>query len=119
MTLSYSIEPFLHSMGQKSKGGAYPHDNLLSPFVVSWYWVDDRSDTMVHKMVKKSAQAIMDKAIDQGQDVAGNKQIQYGNNSPADEDLKLIYGSNLSRLRKIKKEYDSGNVMRLAGGFRL
>ncbi|QRV98430.1 FAD-binding domain protein [Ceratobasidium sp. AG-Ba] len=116
--LSYAVEPFLPSMSQRSKGGAYPHDNFLSPFNVNWYWTDESIDTTVLQSIKQSAQAVLDAAIAEGQDVAGDKQIQYGNYQPADEDLKLIYGSNLGRLRKIKKKYDPGNVMRLAGGFR-
>ncbi|KAG9121112.1 hypothetical protein FRC07_003062 [Ceratobasidium sp. 392] len=116
--ISYSIEPFLPSMSTRSKGGAYPHDDFLVPLNLDWSWALEVDDGFFINGAKQSAQVILDQAIAEGQDIAGDKQIKYGNYSPADEDLKSIYGANLDRLRSIKQQYDPNNIMSLAGGYR-
>ncbi|QRV97085.1 FAD-binding domain protein [Ceratobasidium sp. AG-Ba] len=105
--ISFSLMPFLPSMTKRNKGGAYPHDNFLIPLNLDWTWIGE-----------ESAQAIMDQAIAEGQDISGSKQIKYPNYSPADEDLKSMYGSNLDKLRAVRREYDPNNVMSLTGGYR-
>lgn len=42
----------------------------------------------------------------------------YGNYALADIPLEAMYGMNVERLRRIKKEVDPENVMGLAGGFK-
>ncbi|KAF8756363.1 fad-binding protein [Rhizoctonia solani] len=98
--ISYDVEPFLPTMNARSKGGAYPHDDFLMPSI---YTLDG---------------VIREQAIAEGQDIAGDKQIKYGNYASANEDLSSIYGANLPRLRDLKKKYDPNNVMNLAGGYR-
>ncbi|KAG8724004.1 hypothetical protein FRC09_000812 [Ceratobasidium sp. 395] len=119
LLISYSVEPFLRSYSAKSKGGAYPHDNFLTPLNLDWSWVAEPSDKFFISAAKESAQTILDQAIAEGQDVAGAKQIKYGNYAAADEDLISLYGSNLKGLRIIKQRYDPNNIMGLAGGYRL
>ena len=43
----------------------------------------------------------------------------YPNNALFDTPLMDLYGDNLPRLRMIKREVDSRNVMDLTGGFKL
>ncbi|QRV98433.1 FAD-binding domain protein [Ceratobasidium sp. AG-Ba] len=116
--VSFSIEPFLPSMSKKSKGGAYPHDNFLTPVNIDMAWVPQASDSFFIDGAKESAKALMNQAIAEGQNIAGALEIKYPNYSPADEDLKSMYGANLDRLRAIKRKYDPKNVMSLAGGYR-
>ncbi|CAE6344847.1 unnamed protein product [Rhizoctonia solani] len=117
--ISYDVEPFLPSMNKRSKGGAYPHDDFLAPLNLYYAWSGDSNDNWYLDALKESTRVIRDQAIAEGQDIAGAKQIKYGNYALATEDLSSLYGPNLGRLRAIKAKYDPGNVMALAGGYRL
>ncbi|CUA67128.1 hypothetical protein RSOLAG22IIIB_07207 [Rhizoctonia solani] len=117
--ISYDVEPFLPSMNKRSKGGAYPHDDFLAPLNLYFAWSGDSNDDWYLNALKESTRVIREQAIAEGQDIAGAKQIKYGNYASATEDLSSLYGSNLERLRAIKAKYDPGNVMALAGGYRL
>ncbi|KAG9092275.1 hypothetical protein FS749_015870 [Ceratobasidium sp. UAMH 11750] len=118
IVVSYSIEPFLLSLKTRRKGGAYPHDDFLSPLNLDWSWIGKSNDAFIINSAKESLRVILDQAIAEGQDVAGAKQIKYGNYAAADEDLSSLYGPNLARLRSIKKQYDPNNIMSLTGGYR-
>ncbi|CUA77260.1 hypothetical protein RSOLAG22IIIB_12644 [Rhizoctonia solani] len=106
-------------MNKRSKGGAYPHDNFLAPLNLYFAWSGDSNDDWYLDALKESTRVIREQAIAEGQDIAGAKQIKYGNYASATEDLSSLYGPNLERLRAIKAKYDPGNVMALAGGYRL
>lgn len=43
--------------------------------------------------------------------------ILYSNYALGDTPLKLLFGSNLSSLKKIAKKYDPKGLMKLTGGF--
>ncbi|QRV82883.1 FAD-binding domain protein [Ceratobasidium sp. AG-Ba] len=88
LLISFSLMPFLPSMTKRNKGGAYPHDNFLIPLNLDWTWIGEANNSFFINGAKESAQAIMDQAIADGQDISGSKQIKYPNYSPADEDLK-------------------------------
>ncbi|QRV98417.1 FAD-binding domain protein [Ceratobasidium sp. AG-Ba] len=118
--ISYDVEPFLQTMTSRSKGGAYPHDNFLMPLNLYYAWLSDTKDKMFTDAMEESAQVIYNQAVAEGQDIAGLKQIKYGNYAPAssNQDLRSIYGDNLPRLKQLKAQYDPTNTMGLAGGFR-
>ncbi|CAE6485865.1 unnamed protein product [Rhizoctonia solani] len=118
MFISYDVEPFLPSMNKRSKGGAYPHDDFLAPLNLYFAWLDDQFDDWYLDALKESTRVIREQAIAEGQDIAGAKQIKYGNYASATEDMSSLYGSNLGRLKLIKAKYDPDNIMRLAGGYR-
>ncbi|QRV84373.1 FAD-binding domain protein [Ceratobasidium sp. AG-Ba] len=115
---SFAVEPFLPSISPRSKGGAHPHTDFLIPLNLDWSWIGEVNDSFFVNGAKESARVILNQAIAEGQDVAGAKQIKYPNYASADEDLKYLYGSNLDRLRAIKRKYDPDNVMSLTGGYR-
>ncbi|EUC62597.1 FAD-dependent oxidoreductase, putative [Rhizoctonia solani AG-3 Rhs1AP] len=116
--ISYDVESFLPSMNARSKGGAYPHDDFLAPLNLYFAWFGDAFDDWYHSALEESTRVIREQAIAEGQDIAGVKQIKYGNYAPATEDLSSLYGPNLERLKVIKAIYDPKNVMALAGGYR-
>ncbi|KAJ1306265.1 hypothetical protein OPQ81_010969 [Rhizoctonia solani] len=116
--ISYDVEPFLPSMSTRSKGGAYPHDNFLAPLNLYFAWSNGRYDDWYLDALKESTRIIREQAIAEGQDIAGAKQIKYGNYASATEDMNSLYGSNLGRLKAIKSKYDPNNIMGLAGGYR-
>ncbi|CAE6412260.1 unnamed protein product [Rhizoctonia solani] len=117
--ISYDVEPFMPSMAARSKGGAYPHDNFLMPLNLYFAWVGSLDDEWFRNAIDESARIIREQAIKEGQDIAGAKQIKYGNYAAASEDLSSIYGGNLDRLKQLKQAYDPNNIMALAGGYRL
>ncbi|KAH7334932.1 hypothetical protein B0J17DRAFT_577084 [Rhizoctonia solani] len=117
--ISYDVEPFLPSMAARSKGGAYPHDDFLMPLNLYFAWVSPLDDKWFQNALDESTRIIREQAIAEGQDIAGAKQIKYGNYAAAAEDLSSIYGSNLDRVKELKKTYDPTSIMSLAGGYRL
>ncbi|CAE6480866.1 unnamed protein product [Rhizoctonia solani] len=117
--ISYDVEPFLPSMNARSKGGAYPHDDFLMPLNLYFAWVGSLDDEWFLNALDESTRVIREQAIAEGQDIAGAKQIKYGNYAAAAEDLSSIYGSNLGRVKELKQKYDPNNIMALAGGYRL
>ncbi|CAE6490275.1 hypothetical protein RSOLAG22IIIB_08836 [Rhizoctonia solani] len=118
--ISYDVEPFLPSMNARSKGGAYPHDDFLMPLNLYFAWLSplDADDEWFQNALVESTRVIREQAIAEGQDIAGAKQIKYGNYAAAAEDLSSIYGDNLGRLKELKQLYDPTNIMNLAGGYR-
>ncbi|ELU42150.1 putative FAD dependent oxidoreductase [Rhizoctonia solani AG-1 IA] len=106
--ISYDVEPFLPTMNARSKGGAYPHDDFLMPLNLYFGWVSHLDDKWFHDAIEESTRVIREQAIAEGQDIAGDKQIKYGNYASANEDLSS----------DLKKKYDPNNVMNLAGGYR-
>ncbi|QRV98415.1 FAD-binding domain protein [Ceratobasidium sp. AG-Ba] len=118
--ISYDVEPFLPTMTSRSKGGAYPHDNYLIPLNLYYAWAPELFDEDFIEAMEESARVIFDQAVTEGQDIAGTKQIKYGNYAPAAaaQDLGSLYGENLPRLKQLKAQYDPKNTMGMAGGFR-
>ncbi|KAF8601270.1 FAD-binding domain-containing protein [Ceratobasidium sp. AG-I] len=117
--ISYAVEPFLPSMNARSKGGAYPHDDHLIPLNLYFAWLTESHDDFFMSALKESTRVIFEQAVAEGQDIGGTKQIKYGNYALGDESLASIYGPNLGLLKMVKAQYDPGNVMALAGGYRL
>lgn len=67
--------------------------------------------------IKRSAATIATAADSEGQDIG--EAALYGNYATEGTPVSRIYGSNLPRLQKIKARYDPGNIMSLAGGWKI
>jgi FAD/FMN-containing dehydrogenase len=119
--ISIDVEPFTSNYFSFSQGGAYPHTSAspLDPILLYFAWVSSEFDDYYHSAIKEAAAAILQAAIDDGQDVGGAKQIVYPNYAVYDTPLANLYGSNVQRLETIRKLYDPTNVMGLTGGFKL
>lgn len=85
--ISYDVEPFLPTMNTRSKGGAYPHDDFLVPLNLYFAWQGSLNDDFFINGLAESTRVIREQAIAEGQDIAGAKQIKYGNYAAAAEDL--------------------------------
>jgi len=118
--ISVDVEPFHSSYFSHSKGGAYPHDpsKPLFPLLLNYAWLLPSSDAYFKAVSKESARVLLNQAISEGQNIAGSNQIVYSNYVLPDTPLASMFGSNVARLQKIKKQYDPLNVMGLAGGFK-
>lgn len=68
-------------------------------------------------MINESAAVLTSTAVQLGQDVADA--TLYGNYAVAGTPLERIYGDNVDELHELKLRYDPGNVMGLAGGWKL
>ena len=67
-------------------------------------------------VLRKSVKIAHDAAVADGQNVS--HAAVYSNYALSGTPLKDMFGTNLPRLRKIKKEIDPEKVIDLAGGFR-
>lgn len=65
----------------------------------------------------RSAQQLASVAEAAGQDISDA--ALYGNYAIASTPLERIFGDNLEQLKTTKQKYDPGNVMGLAGGWKL
>ncbi|KAK7023511.1 hypothetical protein VNI00_016729 [Paramarasmius palmivorus] len=118
ITLGIGPEPFVQPNAH-STDSAYPHPRgrFVCPTVMEAHYPNAADDGFFNSAVRKAQQAIQLRAIKEGQSFPDD--ILYNNYAPSDTPLKLIYGSNLARLRDIKKRVDPSNVMGLAGGFKI
>jgi len=113
------VELFLPSLfSHNTSPSAYPpiRSQGLLPLNLYFGWTDPLLDEAFRQAIRHSAASIKAKALADGQDVA-NVSV-YGNYAAFDTPVKDIYGTNLGRLRNIKRVYDPLDVMGLAGGFK-
>ncbi|KAG5640496.1 hypothetical protein DXG03_008325, partial [Asterophora parasitica] len=118
--ISYDVEPFLPSLfTHATTSSAYPPSrNIgLSPLNIYYAWALELFDNDFHKAARKSAARIRELAIAEGQNVAGA--AVYPNYAIYDTPVSELYGSNLPAMQALKARVDPGNVMGLAGGFKL
>lgn len=76
-------------MSSRSKGGAYPHDDFLMPLNLYFAWQGEINDEWQLSSLKESVRVILEQAIAEGQDIAGPKQIKYGNYASAEDSKNL------------------------------
>lgn len=116
------IEPYVSSYLNNSQGGAYPHPNSctpLFPIQFQFSWLSPSDDALFIHAIKSTQEAILQMALDEGQDIGGSKQILYPNYAIDDTPLQHLYGNNVARLQNIRKVWDPKNVMYCTGGFKL
>jgi len=119
--VQFTAEPFLSTYFDKSQGGAYPHlpsATPLLPVLIQFGWRLPSDDDFFIAQIKKTADIIMQTALDDGQNVNGAIQIRYPNYALDTTPLSEMYGDNLPRLQSIRKAWDPDNVMNLTGGFK-
>ena len=112
------MEPFLPTLfTHNTTPSAYPPNRTqdLSPINIYYAWLSPESDQVVYDAIRTSAQTLQAHAIDSDVDSA----LVYPNYAIFDTPLIDLYDTNLPRLQAIKKVVDPGNVMGLAGGFKL
>ena len=118
---AFNIEPFIPTYFDKSQGGAYPHvasNTSLFPIEIEFSWALPSDDEVFISGIKLAINAILQAAINDGQDIAGTKQIVYPNYALEDTPLEAMYGENVARLQSIRKAWDPENIMYLTGGFK-
>ena len=79
-------------------------------------WSSSARDADVAAMLLRSTTALRAAALADGQDIADA--AVYGNDALFDTPLEDIYGTNVPRLKEIRKKVDPKDVMGLAGGFK-
>ncbi|KAI0310362.1 FAD-binding domain-containing protein [Amylostereum chailletii] len=98
---------------------AYPpaRDAALTPLNFDVGWNDPANDALVRATLARATADLRAAARRLGQAVEDD--FVYGNYALEGTPVEEIYGKNVGRLRAIKGTYDPGNVMGLAGGFKV
>lgn len=86
------------------------------PVNIYYAWGLESSDTLINGVMQESTRHLTEVAIGESQDVANTP--LYPNYAIYDTPLASMYGSNVARLQAIKAQYDPGNIMALAGGWK-
>jgi len=101
---------------------AWPHDEKHPIYLgrAHFTYNDRKEDAYFANAIKTIITKVHAAALTDGQDLKGPaKDLHYSNYAKWDVPIEQVYGENLPRLRKIKKQYDPTNVMGLAGGFKI
>ncbi|ETW77470.1 hypothetical protein HETIRDRAFT_480129 [Heterobasidion irregulare TC 32-1] len=116
--IMHVVEIFLPTYFSHGAASAYPPNRsaFSEPIDLYFAWNDPQADDIMHDAVVQSQKQLKIAAIADGQKVADAP--LYPNYAPFDTPLELLYGSNVNRLRGIKRTIDPYNVMGLAGGFK-
>ncbi len=118
--ISYDVEPFLPTLLSHAPEGssAYPPSRArgLLPLNIYYAYGAEAADNDMYEAARQSAAHLTQVAVSEGQDVADA--ALYGNYAIFDTPLERVVGSNLDRLKGLKAQYDPGNVMGLAGGWK-
>lgn len=117
--LSYAIESFTPNLFTHGSDSAYPPDRSrgLYPLNIFYAWNFTESDNYFMEAIKRSAATIAAAADSEGQDIG--EAALYGNYAAEGTPVSRIYRSNLPRLQEVKARYDPGNIMSLAGGWKI
>ena len=117
----FLIEPLIATYLDNAQVGAYPHvasSTPLFPFAIQLGWVSPSDDNLFLNQMELSRKTILQLAVNDGQKIGGSKQLIYPNYAPENTPLSRMYGNNVAKLRKIRKDWDPDNVMYLTGGFK-
>ncbi|KAJ7459239.1 FAD dependent oxidoreductase [Mycena latifolia] len=117
--ISYDIEPFLPTIyTHNTSPSAFPPSRAAGylPLNLFFTWTSSEFDDVFYAALQESAAHLTQVAIQDGQAIASAP--LYTNYALFDTPLERIYGTNLPRLRAIKRAEDPHNVMGLAGGFK-
>ncbi|KAG1749034.1 FAD dependent oxidoreductase [Suillus paluster] len=117
--ITYNVRPYLTSIFSHSDiPSAWPDSRERGYSYLEFFyaWKDSSEDDLFYDIVDTSSNYMVSLAIAAGQDV-GNV-VSYPNNADPSTSMEKMYGTNLPRLRHIKKAIDPSNVMGLAGGWK-
>ena len=118
--LMFNIEPFASDIFTHGGPSAYPPDrsHTIFPSILSVTWNDESldKDKYVYNSLWSLSASITETGIEDGQDLKDAS--NYPNYAMYGTPLEKMYGKNVERLRKIKKNYDPFHIMDLTGGFR-
>ncbi|KAI0315720.1 FAD-binding domain-containing protein [Amylostereum chailletii] len=97
---------------------AWPPSRSFETSINGWsLWLDESDDDAILANLQSGGDRLGAYAQSLGQDLS--KTSLYPNISPKNTPVEAIYGSNLGRLKQIKKKYDPAGVMCLTGGFKI
>ncbi|KAK7038740.1 hypothetical protein VNI00_010625 [Paramarasmius palmivorus] len=121
IAVSIVMEPFVDPYAH-STPSAYPHPpppaRFSCPTLLDIHWQNAADDAYFKNVLKEAQQAIMAKAIEEGQSVPGA--ILYSNYAPPDTPPEQLFGAeNLARMRQVRDRVDPGRVMAQTGGFKI
>ncbi|KAG1717771.1 FAD dependent oxidoreductase [Suillus paluster] len=117
--VTYNVRPYLESIFSHSDiPSAYPVSRKRGYSYLEFFyaWVDPNDDDLFYGIVTTSSNYMTSLAVAAGQNI--ENVVSYPNNADPSTSLEKMYGSNLPRLRRIKKAVDPENVMGLCGGWK-
>jgi hypothetical protein len=114
----YSLDAFEPDILTHGGPSAYPPDRSRAVLPSSIYlgWTDPSVDDVMADALRTSAATLVEAGIKDGQDLSNA--APYVNYALFGTPLERMYGSNLERLRAIRKRYDPRGIMELAGGWK-
>jgi hypothetical protein len=118
VTLAPIIEHYDSGLFSHGSASAYPPDRsqALFPSVFSLQWINASLDDTMVSALRQMSDAVRTAAVADGQNVS--HAVIYPNHALFGTPLKDIYGGNVERLRNIRKNIDTEDVMGLAGGWK-
>ena len=118
MVFTIAAEPFDRDIYTHGTHSAFPpkRDIPVTPLLLSTEWAKAENDEAMHTIVKAATADSYEMAVRNG--VSVEDAFVYPNYAEPDTPLESMYGDNVPRPREIKKRYDPGNVMGLAGGWK-
>ena len=117
--LFYALEPFDRYFLNHGAASAYPPDrsHAVFPSLIYLGWTKASADGSMADAIRLSAAKLVYAGERDGQNL--KVAAPYVNYALFGTPLEKMYGGNLERLRGIKKTYDPGAVMDLAGGWKI
>ncbi|KAB2576489.1 FAD linked oxidase [Lasiodiplodia theobromae] len=115
-SISYDIEPFLKTYGEKATDSAYPHANSPLPLNLYFAWLSPADDEFWYNAMRSSIETLRTFAINEG--IYSSDFTAYPNYAISNTTAEDLYGAtNAERLRSIRSQVDPDGIMELAGGF--
>ena len=112
--------PFTKSMFDKATPSAWPHvkDKPNCPIIVYFTWEGEGHDDYWIGTMKSTLKMIRDKVHAERE---SSKGLPYFISTALAEATSVedLYGSDLEKLKQLRKKYDPTGVMDLTGGFRI
>ena len=114
----FSLDPFENDIFTHGEPSAYPPDrsHTLLPSSLFLGWTDKSKDKYMYDNMRELSASLIEAGIKDGQDL--KHAAHYINYALYGTPLEQMYGGNVARLRKIRKQYDPHRVMDLTGGFK-
>ncbi|KAL1614040.1 hypothetical protein SLS56_012195 [Neofusicoccum ribis] len=115
-SISYDVEPFLKTYGEKATDSAFPHGGSPLPLNLYFAWLLPSDDEFWYDAMRTSVQNLKNVAIQEG--IYPDDFTAYPNYAITNTTAEELYGeTNAARLKTIRSAVDPDSVMGLAGGF--